>query len=78
MKIYSEISLPDFNFWGGARPNASLLAYEELEIIEACLEDIYPEGIDETLVNDIMWFDTDFIAECLGFDSWEELYESRN
>lgn len=77
MKIYSEISLPYFNFWSGGKQNAELLTFKELEQIESCLEDLYPDGIDETMVNDIFWFDTDFIAECLGFDSWEELYESR-
>lgn len=78
MKIHSEISLPFFQFWSGGKQNASMLTYKELEQIEFYLEELYPEGIDETMLNDIMWFETDFIAECLGFDSWEDLYESRN
>ena len=43
MKIYSEKSLSDFEFWGGARDTAELLTVEELDSIEATLEEIYPE-----------------------------------
>lgn len=77
MKIYSEKSLSDFEFWSGARQTAELLTVEELDSIESTLEEIYPEGIDETHLNDIFWFDDDFIAECLGYDDFETLYTER-
>ena len=31
MKAYSEISLTNFEFWGGAKANEERLTYEELE-----------------------------------------------
>lgn len=77
MKIYSETSLRDFEFWSGARQTVELLTDEELDTIESILEDIYPDGIDETTVNDIFWFDDDFIAECLGYEDFETLYKER-
>ena len=78
MKIYSEKSLSDFEFWSGARQTAELLTVEELDSIEATLEEIYPEGIDETQLNDIFWFEDEFIAECCGYDDFETLYTERH
>ena len=40
MKAYSEISLTNFEFWGGAKYRAKILTYEELEQIGNVLEDI--------------------------------------
>ena len=42
------------------------------------MEDIYPDGIDETQLNDIFWFDDDFMAECLGYNDFETLYTKRH
>ncbi len=73
MKIYTEASLRGFEFWGGAINTAEYLTYEELDIIEAILEDAYPEGLDETAINDFFWFEEDTIAEWLGYNNFEEL-----
>ena len=68
MKIYEEKSLRNFEFWSGAKHNAAALLPEELDQLEYLLEDCYPDGIDETTVNDIMWFDFEWICEILGLD----------
>lgn len=78
MKVYSEISLTNFEFWSGAKDTVKYLTYEELEQIEAILEDIYPDGIDETTVNDIFWFEEDTIAEWLGYNNFEEIMNRDN
>lgn len=66
MKVYSELSLRDFEFWAGAKENAQKLTPEQLDEVEHNLEDIYPDGIDETTINDIFWFDFDQICVWLG------------
>ena len=71
MKIYTEKSLQDFEFWSGAKANAEALTSEQLETIEAILEEIYPEGMDETRINDIFWFDFDQVREWLGLEPEE-------
>ena len=48
MKITSEKSLFNFDFWCGAETTANELTNKEFNIIEAQLEDLYPDGIDET------------------------------
>ena len=73
MKIYSEISLTNFEFWSGAKSTVEYLTYKELETIEYILEDLYPNGVDETTINDIFWFENDWIAEMLGYNDFDEI-----
>lgn len=68
MKIYSEKSMRDFEFWSGAIHNAEKLTLDELDEVGAIIEDIYPDGIDETALNDIMWFDFATVCEWLGYE----------
>ena len=70
MKIYREERLSRFEFWSGAKVTAERI-WEEMgesgfDTVEAILEDTYPEGIDETTLNDIFWFEPETIYEWLG------------
>lgn len=76
MKIVREISLKDFEFWAGAKDTVSWLTSNDLDIIENYLCEISDE-LEETLVNDLFWFSTDFIADCLGYEDWDALTEDR-
>ena len=73
--IYTkECVLRDFKFWSGAKDRADELSEEELDTIEACLDDLWAEKPpSESDINDLFWFDEDFLANCLGFDDWESL-----
>jgi hypothetical protein len=51
------------------------LSRDELEQIEQILEEIYPEGLSETDINDLFWFEDELIAEWLGYESFEEIME---
>ena len=73
MKITTEKRLADFTFWSGAKDRAEALTEEQFDQIEAMLEEIEPDGMDETAINDFFWFEEDTIAEWLGFDSFEAL-----
>ena len=33
---------------------------------------LYPDGIDETQLNDILWFDSELVYEMLGISEEEE------
>mgnify|MGYP007099963583 CR=1 FL=1 len=72
MKIFSDNSLREFNFWSGAKENANELSGEQLDKLETILEDVYPDGIDATDLNDMMWFEFDTIKEWLGIEDEEE------
>lgn len=75
MKIYKEERLTEFEFWSGARDTVKYLTYEDLEQIEDILEEIYSDGMSETEVNDIFWFEEDLIAEWLGYEDFEAIME---
>lgn len=66
MKIYSEKSLKDFEFWSGAKDRAEHLTDSEFDTIESQLEELYPDGMSETEINDMFWFDFETIAEMIG------------
>lgn len=74
MKIYSETSLKNFQFWSGAKDTVKYLTDDELETLESILEmDIFPDGASETEINDFFWFEDDMIAELLGYSDFEEI-----
>ena len=75
MKIYSEISLENFEAWSGGRDTLDVLIEKDLcDQLEAIIDDIEPgEGWSDTAINDLLWFERDNIAEWLGFSDWEDL-----
>ena len=73
--IKKEISLTDFNTWSGATDTVKHLTHEELETIEQNIIDIFPDGMTETELNDILWFERDMIAEWLGYNDFDEIIE---
>jgi gas vesicle protein len=73
MKVYDDISLRNFQPWSGAVDNFNSLSYEELDQIEATLEELYPDGISETTINDLFWFDFETICEWLGIKTEYEI-----
>ena len=72
MKIYSEKSLRNFEFWSGAKENANELTGAQLDEVETILEDLYPEGMEETQINDLFWFEFDTVKEWLGITDEED------
>ena len=69
MKVYSEINLRDFNAWSGAiQTKNKILETEKDEEFEEYINECFPNGIDETMLNDILWFDNETIFEMFGID----------
>ena len=66
------------NVWSGAVDTINDLTYSEIETVLSNLEDIYPEGMTETELNDFLWFERDYIAEMLGYSDYEELLKDRD
>ena len=66
MTIHSETALHNFEFWSGAKDRADMLTYQQLDAIETELEQLYPDGMTETELNDLFWFDFDFVCSLIG------------
>lgn len=48
------------------------------EQLEAILEDLYPDGIDETQLNDLLSFDDEAVYEWLGIEDEDEEEEGED
>lgn len=72
MKIYTEQSLHNFQFWSGAKDFACELTDSQLDTVEAILEDLYPDGMTDTEINDLFWFDQDTIRDWLDLPTEEQ------
>ena len=72
MKIYRDDSLSNFEFWSGAISNAEEFTLEELDRIGEELEvlDCEGNGYDETQINDLMWFEPEYLASLIGLE-WD-------
>ena len=71
MKITSEISLKNFKAWSGAKDTLNkLIELDKCDDLEFILEDLYPDGLTETQLNDILWFDDEWIYETLGIEEY--------
>ena len=79
MKVIKEVyEIGDFEFWSGAEITAQVLDDNgDFETVMDMLEELYPDGVTDTTLNDMFWFESDFIANLLGYDSWEE-YENKD
>lgn len=75
MTMTIEKKLRDFHFWAGAASNAAKLTPEELDNIEAQLEELIDETSEPwstTEINDFFWFQFEDVCEWLGLD-YEEV-----
>ena len=55
--------------WGPAESTYTRIEDEDkLEEFESLMEELYPDGIDETSLNDILAYDSDWVFDMLGMD----------
>ena len=55
--------------WSGALDTYNeIMGNDKLHELMYLLEELYPEPIDITTINDLLWFDSDWIYEQLGID----------
>ena len=69
MKITSEMSLRNFKAWAGGKVTLNkLIELDKCDDLEFILEDLYPNGLTNTQLNDILWFEDEWIYETLGIE----------
>lgn len=70
MTITYELDLAAFEAWSGGKDTLNRVINEgKVSTLEAILEDCYPEGMTETQLNDILWFEEEWIFEMCGIRS---------
>ena len=76
MKIVTEISLENFEAWSGAVRTLDRIRDAGLcDTLEAILDDQYPDGMTETELNDLLWFEPETVFEWLGMRTESEVQE---
>ena len=67
MKIWTEDSIRNFNFWSGGRDTVNDLTWEDFDILEPLIEEMFGGEVEDVDLNDFFWFERDTIAEWLGY-----------
>ena len=74
MKYIVEKSLSDFDAWSGGKDTKNALTEDQLEQEERFIDEIFLDNIPtETQINEKKKYESDAIAQYLGFSDWEHL-----
>ena len=70
MTITYELDLNRFEAWSGAKDTLERIQREgKCAELENILEELYPDGMTETELNDLLWFESESVYEWLGIRS---------
>jgi hypothetical protein len=71
--VIDNFKLETFNAWSGAIETKERIIEEgKAEEFEYFLEDLYPDGMTDTELNDLLWFEEEWLFEMLGIKEEEE------
>ena len=74
MTITYELDLNSFQAWSGAKDTLDRIQREgKCAELENVLEELYPDGMTETELNDLLWFEPETVYEWLGIRSEEQI-----
>ena len=74
MTITYELDLNSFEAWSGAKDTLDRIQREgKCAELENILEELYPDGMTETDLNDLLWFDSESVYEWLGIRSEKQI-----
>ena len=74
MTITYELDLNSFEAWSGAKETLERIQREgKCAELENVLEELYPDGMTETELNDLLWFDSESVYEWLGIRSESQI-----
>ena len=74
MTITYELDLNSFQAWSGAKEILERIRREgKCAELENILEELHPDGMTETELNDLLWFDSESVYDWLGIRSEEQI-----
>jgi len=70
MKTFTEqTTLQNFNAWSGAvDTKQTILDNNKADEFNDLIEELYPDGLSETTLNDILWFEEEWLFEYLSIE----------
>lgn len=73
MKVYSEMSIVNFEAWSGAVDTKKrVIECGKVEEFNSLIEELYPDGLSATELNDLLWFEPEWVYENLGIEESDE------
>lgn len=73
MALKINIGIEEYEPWAGAVYTwQDIVKENKVEALDYLLDEIYPEGIDEMTLNDILWFDDQWVYRELGMNDYVE------
>ena len=76
MALKIIIGIDEYEPWAGAVYTwQDIVKENKVEELEYLLNEIYPEGINITTLNDLLWLDDQWIYKNLGMDDYVETEE---
>jgi hypothetical protein len=77
MKLHSETSIRSFDAWSGAKETKErILSEGKATQFDDLIDELYPDGLSETHLNDILWFESEWVYEMLGIEEETEEEET--
>ena len=74
LRIVDEVNLKDFRPWGSALWTLDTVINQgKCEELEEILTDLYPNGITATSLNDILWFESNWVFKVLNLIQFVEV-----
>jgi hypothetical protein len=71
--INDNMGIADFEAWsGGKDTKETILQHGKGGEFDQMMDELYPDGLTDTQLNDILWHDSDWVLESLGIDESEE------
>ena len=73
MKYTTEISMENFNAWSGAIDTLEIIKeHGKIKELEYLIEELFfDETPTETQINDLLWFDDEYIFKQLNIKDYE-------
>lgn len=67
--IINNLSITDFEAWSGAKyTKQSIIDNDKENHFDNMIEELYPDGLTDTELNDLLWHDSDWVLEQLGIE----------
>ena len=73
MKVTNEnLSLINFEAWSGAKDTKETIISEgKVDEFDSLIEELHPDGLSKTQLNDLLWFEDEFLFENIGIPTDE-------
>ena len=70
MRVYNDnLTLRNFDAWSGAVDTKETIINEGKDKdFDYLIEELYPDGLTDTQLNDLLWFEEDWLFEMLEIE----------